>query len=188
MQIKPLTTDRLQLSPLQLDDAQDLYAIWSDAKVTRHMNITAFTDVKQAEEMIALLQELAQEEKACRFSIQLKPTNTIIGSCGFNYLDFENERAEIGYELGYSYWGNGYVTEALHSLLAFGFQELGLNRIEAKVEPENTNSIKVLQKLGFVEEGLLRQYEKLKGVLVDLHLYSLLRNEWTMSPSPAKNR
>ncbi|HZG16421.1 MAG TPA: GNAT family protein [Candidatus Bathyarchaeia archaeon] len=184
--MQPITTERLQLKPIHVEDAKGLYAIWSDSKVTRHMNIAAFTDVKQAEEMIALLQELGQEGKACRWTIQLKPNDLIIGSCGFNYLDFENERAEIGYELGYPYWGYGYITEALHALLAFGFQELGLNRIEAKVEPENTNSVKVLKKLRFVEEGLLRQYEKSKGVLVDLHMFSLLRSEWSMSGSPVK--
>jgi len=186
MNMQPITTERLQLKPIHVEDATGLYEIWSDSKVTKHMNIAAFTDVKQAEEMITLLQELGQEGKACRWTIQLKANDSIIGSCGFNYLDFENERAEIGYELGYPYWGNGYITEALQALLSFGFQELGLNRIEAKVEPENANSVKVLKKLRFVEEGLLRQYEKSKGVPVDLHMFSLLRREWAMSGSPLK--
>lgn len=177
--MKQLLTDRLLLRPMQMEDAPDFFSFWSDPTVTKYMNIEAFTDIKQAEQMILLLQELGKENKASRWTITLKDTDDVIGSCGFNTLDFENERAEIGYDLGYRYWGKGFAPEALRALILFGFNSLHLNRIEAKVEPDNLNSIKVLKKLGFSEEGLLRQYEKSKGKLVDIIILSTLRNEWT---------
>lgn len=178
MEMTIIETSNLQLKPVELNDAPSLFAYWSDPVVSKYMNIEAFTDITQAEQMILLLQKLCLEKTACRWTIFLKSTGQIIGSCGFNYFDFENERAEIGYDLGYPFWGNGYVPEALQSLISFGFHDLGLNRIEAKVEPENINSIKVLKKLHFVEEGTLRQYEKAKGKLVDLSMFSVLRTDW----------
>lgn len=178
MEMIQIETKQLRLRPMELDDAPALFAFWSDPMVTRHMNIDTFTDLTQAEQMIALLQKLSLEDAACRWTITLKQTGQIVGSCGFNSFDFENERAEIGYDLGYPFWGNGYTPEALRALLSFGFHDLGLNRIEAKVEPENANSVKVLEKLRFVEEGTLRQYEKAKGKFVDVIMFSILRDDW----------
>lgn len=178
MEMKHLTTERLLLRPMQLNDAPYLFTCWSHPIVSKHMNIDTFTDVSQAEQMILLLQDLSKDDKACRWTVTLKHSGEVIGSCGFNTLDFENERAEIGYDLGYPFWGKGYIPEALQALISFGFDSLGLNRIEAKVEPENLNSVKVLQKLQFVEEGRLRQYEKSKGKFVDVIMFSTLRSEW----------
>lgn len=173
-----MQSERLLLRPMQLNDAPVLFEFWSDPMVTKHMN-ASFTDVSQAQQMIEMLQGLFKENKAIRWTIFLKHSNEIIGSCGFNYLDYENERAEIGYDLGYPYWGKGYAPEAIQTLIRFGFESLHLNRVEAKVEPENLNSIKVLRKLRFVEEGKLRQYEKSKEEFVDLTMFSILRTEWT---------
>jgi ribosomal-protein-alanine N-acetyltransferase len=178
MNMNKVTTDRLELKPMELTDAPALFSFWSDPAVTKHMNIEAFTDVAQAEQMISLLQELSQEGKACRWTITLRQPFEIIGSCGFNYLDHENKRAEIGYDLGRFFWGSGYASEAIRAMLGFGFEQLGLNRIEAKVEPENVSSIKLLKRLQFTEEGRLREYEMSKGKLVDVIMFSLLKSEW----------
>lgn len=164
---------------MELNDAPLLFGFWSDPMVTKHMNIETLTDVSQAQQMILLLQRLQMENKAIRWTILLRHSNEVIGSCGFNYLDYENERAEIGYDIGSPYWGKGYAPEALRAIIHYGFDSLRLNRVEAKVEPENLNSIKVLKKLRFVEEGKLRQYEKSKGEFVDVIMFSILRTEWT---------
>ncbi len=66
--------------------------------------------------------------------------------------------AIIGYELKREHWGQGYIPEALHAMIKYGFAELQLNRLEAFVIPGNERSFKVLSKLGFVEEGILREY------------------------------
>ncbi|MGC5325013.1 GNAT family N-acetyltransferase [Brevibacillus sp. SYSU BS000544] len=174
-----ITTERLLVRPMQLNDAPYLFEFWSDPMVSKHMNIDSFVDVSQAQQMILLFEKLCTENKAIRWTILLRHSNEVIGSCGFNYLDFENERAEIGYDLGYPYWGNGYASEAIKAIISYGFDSLRLNRVEAKVEPENLNSIRLIKKLRFVEEGKLRQYEKSKGEFVDLIMFSMLRTEWT---------
>ncbi|MEK5394921.1 GNAT family N-acetyltransferase [Paenibacillus sp. FSL K6-2859] len=159
---------------MKVSDSPSLFKIWSDPEVTKFMNIDSFTDENQAKDMIKLLDEFSLDNKAIRFSIIEMKSNEIIGSCGFNSLDFENEKAEIGYDIARAFWGRGYASEAISALLDYAFSTLKLNRIEAKVEPENVNSVKVLQKLNFMFEGTLRRYERVNGKFIDLNMYSKL--------------
>ncbi|WP_152655648.1 GNAT family N-acetyltransferase [Oceanobacillus sp. CFH 90083] len=172
-----LFTKRLVLRKIQTSDAAALFNIWSDPAVAAFMNISAFTSESQAVEMIDLLNELAETKQAIRYSVFDLHSKEIIGSCGFNAINAENARVEIGYDIAKAHWGNGYAPESVQALIDEAFINLGINRIEAKVEPANINSVKVLQKLRFTFEGTLRQYEKVKGNFVDIHMYSLLKND-----------
>jgi len=170
----PLQTERLALRKMKASDSASLFQIWSDPEVTKYMNIDNFTDESQALEMIEILDKLAMENKAIRYAIIELQSNRIIGSCGYNTLDFTNAKAEIGYEMSKQYWGKGYAQEAIRALLDYAFSTLQLVRIEAKVEPENINSVRVLQKLNFTFEGTMRKCEKSKDTLIDLSIYSKL--------------
>lgn len=172
--ITELQTERLVLRQMRTADSASLFPIWSDPEVTRFMNISSFTDESQAVEMIELLGKLATENQAIRYSITEAESGRIIGSCGFNTLDYDNAKTEIGYDLSRECWGKGYVPEALRALIEYAFDTLGFNRIEAKAQPANINSIKVLQKLNFSLEGILRQSERSKGSFIDLCMYSKL--------------
>lgn len=177
--IPELITNRLILRQLAMEDAPALFHIWSDCEVTKYLNINAFTHIGQAKEMIELLNQLAVEQKAMRWTIVLKETNHPIGSCGYNtWIKEEGYRGEIGYDLDRKYWGQGIMSEALHGLIQFGFSTMGLNRIEALVEPGNIPSCKLLGKIGFCEEGLLRDYQYNKEKFTDLTMYSLLKREY----------
>ncbi len=175
--IEQLSTKRLLLRTMKESDAHHLFKIWSDPDVTKFMNISTFTHEDQAQEMIELLNELALDHKAISFTIIEIASNEIIGSCGFNAIDFENARAEIGYDIAKAYWGKGYAPEGIMALVNYAFTTLAFNRIEAKVEPGNVNSIKVLEKLHFTFEGTLRQYEKSNEVFKVINSYSLLRSD-----------
>ncbi|NEZ44276.1 GNAT family N-acetyltransferase [Paenibacillus alvei] len=172
--ITELHTERLHLRKMKISDSSSLFKIWSDPDVIKFMNICCFTNENQAKEMINLIDDLSRDRKAMRFSIINKEYNVIIGSCGYNTLDFENGKAEIGYDIAKSFWGKGYATEAIASLLDYGFSSLKLNRIEAKVDPRNVSSMKLLQKFNFTFEGTLRQYERVDGKFNDLSIYSKL--------------
>ncbi|MFP7477081.1 GNAT family N-acetyltransferase [Terribacillus saccharophilus] len=169
-----MSKKQINLRPISVADAPTLFQFWSDPDVTAFMNITPMQSVKQAEEMILYITQL---EHADRYTIVLED-DTIVGTCGFNYIDAMNQRGEIGYEIGKDFWRRGYMSQALHALIEEGFQTLQLNRIEAKVEPENTPSRRLLEKAGFHEEGILRQYEKMNGVFLDMVMYSLLRSDY----------
>lgn len=170
--ITELQTERLQLRKMQVSDSPGLFKIWSDPEVTRFMNVRCFTAENQAIEMIQLLDDLSQDNKAIRFSIIHKESGEIIGSCGYNAFNFANGTAKIGYDLAKSYWGKGYASEAVSSLVEYAFSSWKLKRIEAKVEPDNLNSIKLLQKLGFTYEGILSQDKGAEEAASDLYLYS----------------
>lgn len=174
--ITKLQTERLVLKKMEVSDSSSLFKIWSDSEVTRFMNINSLTDESQAIDIIEMLDDLYREDKAIRYSIIQSDSNQIIGSCGYNSLDFENFKAEIGYDLGKEYWGNGFASEAILALLDYAFNTLNLNRIEAKVEPENCKSIRLLEKLHFQFEVTLRQAEKSKDTFIDLNMYSKLKN------------
>lgn len=175
--ITEMYTERLHLRTMTTADSPGLFEIWSDLDVTRFMNIDNFTDEEQAKEMIIHLEKLAQENKAIRFTVVELESDKIIGSCGYNFLDFDNSKTEIGYDLAKTHWGKGYATEAVSALINFAFNSLMINRVEAKVEPENIGSIKVLQKLNFTYEGTMRQCEKSKGKFIDLNIYSKLKTD-----------
>lgn len=86
-----------------------------------------------------MLDGLYQENKAYRYSIIHSESNQIVGSCGYKFLDFENLEAKIDYDIGKEYWGNGFASEAILSLLDYAFNTPDFNRIKAKVDPENSN-------------------------------------------------
>jgi ribosomal-protein-alanine N-acetyltransferase len=172
-----LLTERLSLRKMKETDSPQLFKIWSNPEVTRYMNIENFSNEDQAKEIIRYLSELASQNKAIRYTIILKNTNQIIGTCGFNMIDFENAKAEIGYDIDSTYWGNGYGREAVSCLLDYAFEHLKFMRVEAKVEPENVHSINLLEKAGFTLEGTLRNSEKSKGEFIDLHIFSRLKTD-----------
>ncbi|MBC1349900.1 GNAT family N-acetyltransferase [Listeria welshimeri] len=169
-----IKTERLFLSEMTLADTEVLFGYWSDDSVTRYMNIEPFQSMQPVEEMIRMLRQLEMEEKALRCVIVLQSTGEIIGTCGFNYIDHENHRAEIAYDLGTRFWRQGYATEAVRALIEWGKESFKLHRIEAKVDPRNVSSITLLEKLGFLEEGLLRDYEKIGTAYQDVKLFSWL--------------
>ena len=174
-----LETGRLVLRRLRLSDAESLFAILSDQKVARFYDDEAFTEIAQAREQIEAWDRGFDEWRAIRWGIVPRGTDAVIGTCGYYGFHRWHGRGSLGYELARPYWRQGMMTEALAAIIGFGFREVGLNRIQATVMPENEASIKLLEKLAFQREGLLRQYENWgeKGY-VDLVIFSLLRHEW----------
>jgi [ribosomal protein S5]-alanine N-acetyltransferase len=100
----------------------------------------------------------------------------------------EDQRAELGYWIGRPYWNQGYATEAARAVLGFGFEQLGLNRIDAHHFVRNPASGRVMQKLGMSPEGCLRQHVKKWNAFEDLELYGILKSQWAAArkvPSPS---
>jgi [ribosomal protein S5]-alanine N-acetyltransferase len=172
-----LETDRLILREIQLTDAEAIFRILADPDVTKYQDIATATSIEQAKRLIALRAERLRADQGIRWAIATKIANRLIGSCGFSYkTPFQ---AEIGYELAKANWGRGLMTEALSAMIDFGFQQAELNRLEAMVMLENKASMRVLEKLGFIEEGILRQYGFWQGQFHDLKLFSLLKGDRT---------
>ncbi|RCX16183.1 ribosomal-protein-alanine N-acetyltransferase [Fontibacillus phaseoli] len=180
-EIPALESERLLLRRMEAEDALEMYRYWSDPEVVRYMNMPPFASTRDTLEMIDLLNGLAESEDALRWGIELKESGKLIGSCGFNVWELAGAyRGEIGYDLGREFWGHGYMSETLHIVLPYGYETMGLNRIEALVDPRNVASRALLQAFGFRKEGLLRDYQKTEEGFVDLLMYSLLKKEYGM--------
>jgi len=173
-----LETERLLLRQLTREDTDFVFQHFSDSAVTQYlMDEPPVTEFSQAEEIVQFYLEPVGKTYN-RWGIVRKSDDQPIGTCGYHKWDKRYFRAEIGYDLGPDHWGEGYMTEALRSIIANGFERMGLNRIDALVYVENEHSIRLLQKLNFKQEGTLRDYFCLNGKFYDHHIFALLKKEW----------
>lgn len=173
-----IETERLVLRKVTEDDADSLLAYLSDEAVTHHMGLTPFVSKEDALDEIGWYNSIFEKATGIRWGITVKAEDPVIGSCGFLNLSKKHHRAEIGFELSKEHWGKGIASEALQAVVAYGFTQLDLNRIEALVEPTNVPSQNLLERNSFVREGLLRNYEFTCGKFDDLYMYSLLKREF----------
>jgi ribosomal-protein-alanine N-acetyltransferase len=173
-----LTTERLVLRPLKSADAAALFAIFSDPAVVRFWSTEAWTDISSAETAIAKAQECYRDETDIRFGVELVRGGQLIGTVNLHHFFNQNKRCELGYAIASAHWGQGYASEALEAALEHGFREVGLNRIEADIDPRNEASGRVLEKLGFRKEGVMPQRWLVHGVYADTVNYGLLRSYW----------
>lgn len=174
-------TERLVLRQMDpIGDLDALFSLFADPDVARFTDTGPFETLEEAEEVMAWIGDIYDRKQGIRWAIAFEgvPDN-LIGTGGFNIWNRDNSSAEIGYDLAQQHWGRGLMAEALRPMLGFGFRQMGLNRIEADVTVGNDASARVLEKLGFREEGLLRQRGFWKGEYHDLRFFGLLRDEWT---------
>ena len=158
-----LKTKRLALGELRSRDAASLFAVLGDKEVTEFYDDEVFGCVSQAREQIEAWAAGFRARRSVRWGIALRENREIIGTCGYYGFHNWHKRAGIGYELAQPFWRQGIMTEALGAIIEFGFKRVGLNRIEAVVMPENNGSAKLLEGLGFYQEGVLREYENWGG-------------------------
>ena len=171
-----LDTKRLILRRLQGTDSDALFSILGDDEVTRYYDDSSFTHVSQASDQIKSWENGFTHRRCIRWGITRKEDGLLTGTCGYYGIHPWHMRASIGYELGRPYWRQGLMSEALNAIIDLGFRDMSLNRIDALVMPDNATSIRLLEKIGFKNEGLLREYENWgdKG-FTDLYIFSLLR-------------
>lgn len=168
---------RLILRPLKPSDSEDLFEIFSDKHVMEYYNLPAFKNISEAVNQVDVFISSLKNKTMIRWGIELKDSRKLIGTCGLFSISEESRKAEMGYELNRKYWNRGIMTEALRTVMNFIFSQTDINRIEAFVEIPNTSSQKLLNKLGFTKEGILRQYELCRGELIDITIWGYLRND-----------
>ena len=173
-----LQTDRLVLRSLTMEDADFIFHHFRDPSVTQYlMDEPPVADYAEAQAIISFYLE-PEGKTQNRWGIVRREDNRLIGTCGYHKWMKANFRAEIGYDLSPDCWGQGYMAEALHAMIRNGFERMELNRVEALVYVGNSRSLQLLRKLGFKQEGLLRDYFCLDGKFYDHYLFALLRREW----------
>ena len=169
---------RIRLRGFREDDLQDFYAVHSDPAVNRYWSFPAWTEVSQARDYFASAIGGRDAGRMLCWAIAERDGDRLIGSTTLFAINREQGRAEVGYALRASHWGRGYAQEALRMVLGHAFDTLGLRRIEADIDPRNASSCKLVERMGFAREGLLRGRWCVAGEVSDSALYGLLAFEW----------
>ncbi|MGW6302732.1 GNAT family N-acetyltransferase [Peribacillus butanolivorans] len=171
-----LETERLILREITKEDAEGIFACFSNENVTRYYGQETLESIEEAEKFVDFFSNNYNEKRGIRWGIEKKETKGIIGTIGFNAWLPKHKRAEIGYEIHPEQWGKGYASEAVSRVLTYGFDVMNLTRIGAVVFLNNEASKKLLTNIGFQKEGVLKKYMYQNGVAHDTYLYSLLKN------------
>jgi [ribosomal protein S5]-alanine N-acetyltransferase len=171
-------TARLDLRLLQDGDESRLFEIHSDPEFMRYWSSLPWESIEQATALIARdLREMA-EGKHVRLGIFQRADRRLVGTCSLFRFDEQCRRAELGYGIARDCWRRGFMTEAVSALIDFAFSTLDLNRLEADIDPRNTASGCSLERLGFRQEGLLRDRWIVGGEVSDSAIYGLLARDW----------
>lgn len=173
-----LTTTRLRLRPFTDTDAPALVALHSNAHVLRYWDAPPWSEPARAERFIAACRLMAKDGSGARLAVDRVLDGTFIGWCSLTGWNPVYRSASLGYCLDDAAWGHGFATEAGRGLLQWAFAALALNRVQAETDTRNAASAHVLEKLGFVREGLLREDCVVNGEVSDSYVYGLLRRDW----------
>ncbi|HEY8599242.1 MAG TPA: GNAT family N-acetyltransferase [Thermomicrobiales bacterium] len=179
--VPTLETARLYLRPFTPLDAPLVQEMAGDIRVAvTTLNIPHPYPEGLAREWIGTHAANAAEGRLYTFALERKDDEALLGAISIT-ITRQHARGEIGYWLGFSYWNRGYATEAARRVVAFGFGELGLNRIQATYWPRNPASGRVMEKAGLRYEGTLRGYLLRKGSFENTAIHALLRADWETS-------
>ncbi len=174
-----LETNRLKLVQVKKEHTKSFYEIMSKDEVTRYYGMDSLESIDDASKIVESFQITYESNRGIRWGIVLKETGEFVGTLGLNNLSTWSKRAEIGFELHPSHWNKGIMTEAVKEVLRYSFEDIELFRMGAITYPQNEPSIKLLTRLGFTKEGLLRGYLYQNDQSHDAFIFSLLRTEWT---------
>ncbi len=169
-----LTTERLLLRRIEPADAKELFILRSDERMMKYLDRPRAQTINDAEKLIQLYEDLRIKNEGINWGITLKGDSRLLGTICFWKLQLENDRSEIGYMLHADFHQMGIMQEAMSIVLNYGFTELKLHSVEANVNPENTASIKLLEKNNFVREAYFKENYFYDGKFLDSAIYSLL--------------
>lgn len=181
-----LATERLELCEITRDHAGWYLRHFSTPEIVSGQGFPAPKDLEAAKaELDEYMVGLFEKGGGFRWGIRLKGKEDLIGTVGFYAWDKEAAKAKMGYDLQTEHWGRGLMREALDRAIRFGFEEMGLNRVEVTVMSTNPRSMALVGRLGFKKEGVLRDYSVWDGQYVDEHVFALLKGDWSGGPQDA---
>lgn len=178
--LETLETPDLILREIRPEDADAYFELCSDPKVMGTWGMPVHKDKIETLKLIEHLQQALREERMIRWAITPKGSDRLIGDVGFWRFVRERSRAETGAKLSRDFWSGGLMTQALAAVVDFGFSKMELNTIEANVDPGNPGAVRLVEKVGFVKEGLLREHswDTNQQKYSDTLLYTAHRSRW----------
>lgn len=177
--IPTFETERLILRPMRMFDAFDMYAYARLPETSAFLTWSPHPDIEYTKNYLAFIIGKYKSGEFYDWAVTLKAEEgKMIGTCGFSRIDVSNNVGEVGYVIGPDYQGNGYATEAVMEIMAFGFTRLNFHRIEAKYITQNLASRSVMERCGMHFEGVARGSMLIKGNYRDIGTCAILQEEW----------
>jgi len=174
---------RVRLRGPRVEDADALFALFADPDVMRYWSRAPMTERGEADGLIAEIQEAFAQRTMLNWMMTRRSDDVVVGTCTLFRFEPRHRRAEVGYALRSDHWGRGLAAEAATLALDWAFRALGLHRVEADIDPRNEGSRKMLERLGFASEGLLRQRYFVGDEVSDTELFGLLAEDWSARDS-----
>ena len=180
-----LRGSRVILRMAKPEDVSDLFALHADREVMRYWSCAAYTSMAQAQELFDRSDRGVRAGEFNYWAITRTDDDRLIGHCTLFSISAAHRRAETGYALARQHWGHGYAHDAMRLVLDYAFGPLGLHRVEADVDPRNGGSIRLLERLGFVREGLLRERWRVNDEITDSAMFGLLAPDYATATNAA---
>lgn len=171
-----MKTDNYYLKEIESNDIVNIHKGLSDPDVTKYYAVH-FTTIEETKTQMDWYQNLKEEGTGIWWGVFGIEDHQFRGACGFNGLEKEHKKAEFGLWLLKEYWGNGTFKEVIPLVFDYAFGEMNLNRIEAYVISENSNSKRALEKMDFKFEGTMRAFEIKDGKPIDVDIYAVLKRD-----------
>ncbi len=181
--VPDFTTSRLRLRRLAIEDARAMHEAYGDASAMTYWDAPPTRDLAETEQRIRRSVAVDPRWHAA-WAVTAGTDGRFIGMTNYHGRDPGHRRLAVGWILIPAFWGHGYMREAMAVLLNHCFEELNTHRIEAEIEPCNTRSARLAERLGFAREGLLRDRLFVAGQPRSVYSYALLRSAWNPGALP----
>ena len=172
-----LKTNRLLLRKFAGHDLANVFKALSHPDIIKYYGVS-YQTMEATKAQMTFFSDLEKNGTGIWWAICSLDNNVFYGGAGLNSLNKEHKKAEIGFWLLKDHWGKGIMTEAIPLVCGYGFDKLGLHRIEGIVETENSNSKTIMRKLKFEHEGTMKECEVKNGNFISLDIFAKL------SPGP----
>jgi ribosomal-protein-alanine N-acetyltransferase len=180
-----LTTQRLRLRRFEARDTDGLHACFGDLDAMRYWNFPACKTKAETARWVRILGRASSPHSYQAWAVAERRSDRCIGLVNYHHREAHNKRLEIGYILARSHYRQGLMTEALQALITYCFDELGMHRIEAMIDPGNDASMRLVARLGFRREGgPLRDYWRVGDGYRSVMVYGLING----APQPPAAR
>ena len=170
--------EKVRLRPIERDDLPRFVRWFGDPEVRRHLALFLPFSLAQEERWFeGLLGRLERQEDVL---LAIETADGVhIGNIGLHAIDWQNRSTELGIAIGEkAYWGQGYGTDAIRTLLGLAFHEMNLHRVFLRVDADNARGIRCYEKAGFQREGVSREVVFKGGQYQDQYIMSILESEF----------
>ncbi len=177
---RTIETQRLILRRFRIEDAEDMFNNWaSDPEVTRFLTWPPHTSIEVTENLLTDWISRYEDGGYFNWVMEYKETGKAIGNISVVKLYEDIDAADVGYCMSRKHWGQGLMSEALKGVMDYLFDVVGLNRVAANHDVNNSRSGRVMEKAGMIQEGILRQAGKNNQGIHDVVWHAAIRDEKT---------